>query len=92
MDELLDRVSSGGRLCIPLKSKVLILLWYLASQDKYSSVADRFGTSEFTVCNTIRKLVKFITEYLLLKFIVWPSNNKMLEISKMYEDSETFLE
>ena len=42
MDELLDRVSSGGRPCIPLQSKLLILLWYLASQDKYSSVADRF--------------------------------------------------
>ena len=25
--------------------------------------------------------MKFITEYLLLKFIVWPSNNEMLEIS-----------
>ena len=53
MDELFDRVCSGGKPCVPLQSKLLILLWYVASQDKYSFVADRFGTSEFTVCNIV---------------------------------------
>ncbi|KAJ8302170.1 hypothetical protein KUTeg_021157 [Tegillarca granosa] len=42
---ILCRHSSGGSEQIPLHNRILILIWYMASLDKYSSIADRFGVT-----------------------------------------------
>ena len=44
----LCRQDTGGSLQIPLRKRVLMMLWYLSSLDKYSSIAGRFGISEST--------------------------------------------
>ena len=59
---IVDRVSSGGSAQTPLHERILFTLWYLASQDKYASVADRFGVSESTACTSVRNLLQFIAE------------------------------
>ncbi|KAJ8303767.1 hypothetical protein KUTeg_018690, partial [Tegillarca granosa] len=72
---ILCRHSSGGSEQIPLHNRILILIWYMASLDKYSSIADRFGVSESTASCAIRNLLQFIQENLVKKVIIWPTGD-----------------
>lgn len=80
---ILDRKSTGGVPQTTLHKRVLIMLWYMASKDKYESLADRFGVSTSTVCCSIRPLLQFISDYLLDKIIVWPSQEECQEMSEI---------
>ena len=79
-----ERKSSGGTPQKALYDRLLMLLWFLASVDKYSSIADRFGFSESTACMAIHNLVFFIQEYLLEKIIVWPNEEEQKFIEALY--------
>ncbi|XP_071948714.1 uncharacterized protein [Antedon mediterranea] len=85
-----ERESTGGMPQVPLEKRVLVLLWYLASLDKYSSIADRFGLSESTACDATRTLANFISQHLLDKIIQWPSQNECIEISSIYRELKHF--
>ena len=85
-----ERTGSGGETQKPLEERLLAMLWFLASQDKYASIADRFGWSESTVCVAIRKLLLFVSENLLDKLIVWPSEAAQRECSEHYHESKRF--
>ena len=43
---IVDRQGMGGNKPETLYEHLLMMLWYLASQDKYSAIADRFGVSD----------------------------------------------
>lgn len=87
---ILCRHSTGGRVQISLEDRLLMLLWYLASLDKYAAIADRFGVSESTASCAIRNLLQFVKENLVQKMIVWPSDDEMDEIEAMYNDLKGF--
>ena len=84
------RVSSGGSPQKPLEHRVLVLLWFMASLDKYSSIADRFGMSESTACIAVHTLLGFVHENLLRKIIVWPSAPEQQEIKSIYSEVKQF--
>lgn len=84
------RRSTGGSEQKPLEDRLLLLLWFMASSDKYASVADRFGVSESTACTTIHNLLQFIQEHLQDKLIVWPNANELQEMEGMYEELKGF--
>jgi hypothetical protein len=67
-----------------------MLLWFLASGDKYASIADRFGVSESTVCCAVRNLLKFIQDHLLERIITWPTSEERREMSEMYMELKHF--
>ena len=67
-----------------------MVLWYVASQDKYASLADRFGVSESTACCSVRCLLTFISDHLLEKIITWPTEGECREISAMYNELKHF--
>lgn len=52
----------------------------MSSQDKYDSIADRFGMSESTFSYAIRNLIAFIHDYLLSKVVLWPTDAEQQEI------------
>ncbi|KAJ8304911.1 hypothetical protein KUTeg_018494 [Tegillarca granosa] len=87
---ILCRHSSGGSEQIPLHNRILILIWYMASLDKYSSIADRFGVSESTASCAIRNLLQFIQENLVKKVIIWPTGDELQEIQDLYMELKGF--
>ena len=87
---ILCREGSGGSPQKPLQDRLLVMLWYLSSQDRYSSVADRFGICESTANTAIRNLMLFTKEYLVERLITWPSNHEQLEIGGIYEETKNF--
>ena len=85
-----DRQSSGGSPQKSLHERVLVMIWFLATQDKYASIADRFGMSESTACTAVRNLFEFISDNLLQKFVVWSSAEECHEIADIYYESKGF--
>ena len=82
--DITDRVGSGGSPQKPLSHRILMTLWYLASNDKYASIADRFGMSEST-CNTgIRNIISFINMNLRDRLIRWPTAHEQHETESLY--------
>ena len=87
---ILDRVSTGGTPQKPLRDRLFMLLWFLASGDKYSSIADRFGARESTVSYAIRNLLLFIQDYLMERIITWPTPDEQQEMQNMYAGLKNF--
>ena len=41
---------------LPLRTKLLMTLWWLGNQETFQQVADRFGTTEVTLTNIMTSL------------------------------------
>lgn len=87
---VVDRQGGGGCLQKPLGDRILMTLWFMASLDKYASIADRFGMSESTACCAIRNLIHFIHEKLLEKVVLWPSPEEQQEMKDMFLELKGF--
>lgn len=85
-----ERIGSGGTPQKTLEERILMMLWYMASLDKFSSLADRFGMAESTACRALHDMLHFIHQYLLDRVIVWPSPQEMTEIKDMYFELKNF--
>lgn len=85
-----ERRGSGGSPQKPLNERILMVLWYMASLDKFASLADRFGMSESTACDAVHELIQFIHQYLLNKVVTWPSAQEQQEMKEMYFDLKKF--
>ena len=82
----MSREGSGGTPQKPLHERLLMVLWYLASQDKYAAIADRFGMSKSTANLSIRNLLSFICTYLCDKLIRWSTRDEQEEMQALYMD------
>lgn len=87
---ILCREATGGSVQKPLPDRILMFLWFMSSQDKYASIADRFGMSESTASCAIRNLLTFIHDNLLKRVIVWPTIAEQQEIKDMYNALKGF--
>lgn len=87
---IIGRVGSGGSTQKPLEQRVLATLWFLASQDKYASIADRFNFSESTACDAVRNLLRFFSDKLLDKLIKWPTPAEQQAIAAEYNEKKKF--
>ncbi|CAD6228503.1 GSCOCG00012053001-RA-CDS, partial [Cotesia congregata] len=59
---------------IPLKKKILLTIWILATPDSYRSVADRFGLPKSTAHLIFQVIIDIVTN-LLPQFVRWPDAN-----------------
>lgn len=87
---IVSREAAGGTIQTPFGDRMLMLLWYMASLDRISSIADRFGVSESTASYSIRNLLRFFHDYLVDRMIVWPNAAELVEMQEMYEDLKNF--
>lgn len=87
---IVETTGTGGVPQKPLEHRVLAMLWFLASQDKYASIADRFNFSESTANVAIRKLLLFIANHMLKKIIVWPSDAEQQTHADIFEEKKGF--
>ncbi|XP_033740007.1 protein ALP1-like [Pecten maximus] len=84
--ELSPRCVPGGREPIPLGKKVLITIRYLSSQETIHELSDRFGVTPFSVLHCIRNVISSINNTMLNRFVKWPENRELPEISQRFND------
>lgn len=63
---------TGGRDPIPIFKQLLIMLWYVSSQETLNRIADRFNVAEASVVRCRDRLFQVFLNYLKAKFITWP--------------------
>ena len=79
---IVGRQGMGGSKPKTRHEHLFMMLWYLASQDKYSTITDRFGSRESTANVAIRKLLVFLSDNLRETFICWPTDADKVEIEE----------
>uniref|UniRef100_A0A8W8P2C4 DDE Tnp4 domain-containing protein n=1 Tax=Magallana gigas TaxID=29159 RepID=A0A8W8P2C4_MAGGI len=86
--ELLLREPAAGRPQISREKDLLMMLWYIGSQETIRSIADRFNVSESTFHSHNRRLLDVFQKYFLQKFVIWPNDvqtvNNEFEIKKNF--------
>lgn len=76
---------ASGRSAVPLDKQVLMLLYWLAHQEQFRLLGDRFNVSESTAHTLCCRLIDVITRELSKKFIRWPDAERQRVIANFYE-------
>ena len=77
--------ANSGRLQTTLEKDLMMLLWYLGTQETVRSISDRFGVQESTFILHNRRLLDVFSD-LCKKFEKWPNNEEKQEIMPNFED------
>ncbi|XP_062571768.1 uncharacterized protein LOC134233782 [Saccostrea cucullata] len=83
------RQLTGGRLQTTLEKDLMMLLWYLGTQETVRSISDRFDVQESTLILHNRRLIDVFSD-LCKKFVKWPNNEEKQEIMSEFEDFSGF--
>ena len=73
------------RLCIPIKMKVAIALWFLATNADYRTIGHLFGVSKASVCLIRREVCRAIVSILLPKYIKVPVGSGLTDVIRGFE-------
>ena len=86
--ELLPREPAAGRPQISQEKDLLMMLWYIGSQETIRSIADRFNVSESTFHSHNRRMLDVFQKYFLKKFVIWP--NDLQNVCNEFELKKNF--
>ncbi len=79
----------GGREPISLDKQLLVILWYLGSQDTFHNISDRFDITESSLARIRDRIFKAFIED-RHKFIVWPDAQTRDEIIRLFQQRKGF--
>ncbi|KAL0308467.1 UNVERIFIED_CONTAM: protein ALP1-like [Sesamum radiatum] len=73
------------RLAIPVRQRVAVCIWRLATGEALREVSKRFGLGISTCHKLVLEVCTAIRSVLMPKFLQWPDDNKMTEIKREFE-------
>jgi len=73
-EELMERITPGGRTPIELGKKLLMTIRYLASQETIRELSDHFGVTPSSLIRCKRQVIKAVVNNLMPKLIKWPED------------------
>lgn len=68
----------GGREQMGAEKQLLICLWYIADNECYRSIADRFGVAESSALTAVRDVIAWLASLASI-FIRWPRGDRVTE-------------
>lgn len=74
---------AGGRPSISTTKAVLLTLWYLATNDTFTQLEEKFKMTKSCAHKHITKIVSYLVD-ISPQYITWPSNEEAEEISKVF--------
>ena len=92
-DELrtsIQKVDTDMRKAVPVKQRVGITLWYLATNSDYRTIGHLFGVSKATVCCVIKEVCESIVSVLLPRYISVPSGDGLRAVVDGFTNSLGF--
>lgn len=78
--------NTNFRRCMPLKKRVAIALWKLATGSQYRSIGHLFGVSLTSVCRCVQDFCAAAETLLVPEQIRFPNHAKFAEMSSYYEN------
>ncbi|XP_033998069.1 protein ANTAGONIST OF LIKE HETEROCHROMATIN PROTEIN 1-like [Trematomus bernacchii] len=82
----MERQDTAFRKCIPLKKRVAIALWKLATGSEYRSIGHIFGVSNTTVCRCVQDFCAAAETLLVPELIRSPDREKFAEMADYTEN------
>lgn len=77
----------GGWPTIGKDKQILVTLWYLANQETFRQVSDRFGITESACYYTISHIVQSIVD-MREKYIKWPVRDSYAQVAAAFEQKK----
>ncbi|KAJ4918813.1 hypothetical protein JOQ06_022154 [Pogonophryne albipinna] len=82
----MERQDTTFRVCIPLKKRVAIALWKLATGSEYRSIGHLFGVSNTTVCRCVQDFCAAAEALLVPELIRSPDREQFAEMAAYTEN------
>ena len=82
----LERMDTNYRICIPVRKRVAIALWRLATNSEYRTVSHLFGVGISTVLQSVRELCDAVIAVLLPQHIPVPDGRMLEEKANFFRD------
>uniref|UniRef100_A0A8C2HKI6 DDE Tnp4 domain-containing protein n=1 Tax=Cyprinus carpio TaxID=7962 RepID=A0A8C2HKI6_CYPCA len=82
----MERRDTNFRVCVPLKKRVAIALWKLATGSEYRSVGHLFGASISTVCRCVQEFCAAAETLLIPEQIRFPDQERFKEMAAYIEN------
>ncbi|CAM4570163.1 unnamed protein product [Leuciscus chuanchicus] len=83
---VMERQDTSFRKCVPLKKRVAIALWKLATGSEYRTVGHLFGVSITTVCRCVQEFTAAAETLLVPEQIRFPDQEKFEEMAAYIEN------
>ncbi|XP_024121281.1 protein ANTAGONIST OF LIKE HETEROCHROMATIN PROTEIN 1 [Oryzias melastigma] len=81
----MEKKNTNFRACLPLRKRVAIALWKLATNSEYRSIGHLFGVSKSSVCRCVQDLCKAVCAVLLPELIRFPDPEKLKDMADRFE-------
>lgn len=82
---VLEKRNTNYRQCVPVRKRVAIALWKLATSSEYRSVSELFGVGISTVFNCVQDFCNAVIRVLLPVHIAFPDAVKLQEMASLFE-------
>ena len=86
----IERQDTVLRRAIPVKQRVAIALWKLATNGEYRTIAHLFGVSRSSVCLIVKDVCQAIVKLLQMKYITIPTGERVKTIVDGFESKWGF--
>lgn len=83
---MMEKIDTNFRLCVPLKKRVAIALWKLATNSEYRSIGHLFGVSRTTVCRCVQEFCRAVCTLLVPEQICFPDRQKLEDMATYFEN------
>ena len=84
--DLVCKRNTNYRVCVPLKKRVAIAIWKLATGGEYRTISHLFGVGVTTVFNCLQDFCEAAIRVLLPKHITPPDPNKLVEMASFFNN------
>ncbi|XP_077384014.1 uncharacterized protein LOC144022774 isoform X2 [Festucalex cinctus] len=81
----LEKSDTNYRLCVPLRKRVAVALWKLATNNEYRSISHLFGIGISTVCHCVHNFCTAVEKVLLAEVIRLPCKNKLEDMAAHFQ-------
>ncbi|XP_076016110.1 uncharacterized protein LOC143008304 [Genypterus blacodes] len=82
---VLEKRNTNYRLCVPVRKRVAIALWKLATSSEYRSVSELFGVGISTVFNCVQDFCSAVIRVLLPVHVAFPGAGRLEEMENLFE-------
>ncbi|CAI9100646.1 OLC1v1037782C1 [Oldenlandia corymbosa var. corymbosa] len=85
LESVVTKKDTMLRLAIPVRQRVAVCIWRLATGEPLREVSKRFGLGISTCHKLVLEVCAAIRNVLMPKFLQWPNDEKMREIKRGFE-------
>jgi hypothetical protein len=85
LESVVTKKDTMLRTAIPVRQRVAVCVWRLATGEALREVSKRFGLGISTCHKLVLEVCSAIRNVLMPKFLQWPNENRMQEIKREFE-------